>query len=246
MPFTALLIVLFCLIAECQANGNAIYETTTRCLRTFNDSALTPSERKVANSPIPIIMTRNEKVLLHQYLQKSKFFFEFGCGGSTMLACQFSPHLFIRSFDSSKPWVERVANDTCVKQAISSGRMQITYVDIGAVGDWGTPSSPDHKDRWSDYSEAIKSVGPQVDFVLVDGRFRVASCLKAILYTNREKVVIAIHDFFERTHYHTVLKYADVIDCQNSLVILKTKHNADLVALEKDIAGHVQNYARRL
>ncbi len=60
------------------------------------------------------------------------------------------------------------------------------------------------------------------DLVLVDGRFRVACALQAIVNT-MPGVEIMIHDFFARQHYYDVLHFADIVDCADNLVVLRAK-----------------------
>lgn len=161
-----------------------------------------------------------------------------------MFACKYFPSLQIRSIDSSKDWIDTVQNDSCVQQGMKSDRIHMHWIDIGAVGNLGVPVNQDKHHSWPDYSDSMKHVGPLVDFVLVDGRFRVASCLKAILYTNASKATLAIHDFFNRPFYHTVLKYADVTDCMQTMVILKAKPDVDKAAIEADISRFTHDVQR--
>lgn len=62
------------------------------------------------------------------------------------------------------------------------------------------------------------------DLILIDGRFRVACCLKVFKQINKE-CFIAFDDFLDRKVYHIVLDYYDIIEKteNNSLVILRKK-----------------------
>ena len=65
-----------------------------------------------------------------------------------------------------------------------------------------------------------------LDLVLIDGRFRVACCLKCYDIIN-ENCVIAFDDFLNRSHYHIVLKYFDILEKtkDNRMVILIKRKN---------------------
>ena len=66
-----------------------------------------------------------------------------------------------------------------------------------------------------------------IDLLLIDGRFRVACCLKCYDIINDE-CFIAFDDFLCRPYYHIVLDYFDIVE-QNTtddrMVILKKKKN---------------------
>ena len=70
----------------------------------------------------------------------------------------------------------------------------------------------------------------KIDLVLIDGRFRVACCLKCYDLIN-EECYIAFDDFLHRKHYHLVLEYFDIIEktSDNRMVILKKKKNLNIL-----------------
>ena len=65
--------------------------------------------------------------------------------------------------------------------------------------------------------------------VLIDGRFRVACCLKCYEVI-KDNCLIAFDDFFNRKQYHIVLEYFDIIEKSkdNRMVILKKKKNVNI------------------
>ncbi|RYH09697.1 hypothetical protein EON65_39945 [archaeon] len=201
----------------------------------------TSDERSVISKTL--IMTDKEKVLLYRTLLNSTVYFEYGCGGSTKFACEAVPSLEIHSVDSSSKWIEIVENSTCIREGVEKKRVHMSWINIGKTKRLGYPANEAKKHKWPVYSESVKSVGKRADFVLVDGRFRVASCLKSLLYTDPVKAKIAVHDFFRRKDYYDVLKYADIIDCQDNLVILRAKADLNRGALERDIMKHLHNPA---
>ena len=65
-----------------------------------------------------------------------------------------------------------------------------------------------------------------IDLVFIDGRFRVACCLKCHGIM-KENCLIAFDDFLNRTQYHEVLNYFDIVEQTQDkrMVILKKKAN---------------------
>jgi hypothetical protein len=65
-----------------------------------------------------------------------------------------------------------------------------------------------------------------IDLVFIDGRFRVACCLKCYNIINNN-CVIAFDDFLNRENYHVVLDYFDIEEKteDNRMVILSKKKN---------------------
>ena len=57
-----------------------------------------------------------------------------------------------------------------------------------------------------------------VDFVFVDGRFRVASALTALLRGGPDLAML-IHDFWSRPAYHDVLRWVSVVAREDSMVL---------------------------
>ena len=65
-----------------------------------------------------------------------------------------------------------------------------------------------------------------IDFLLIDGRFRVACCLKSFECL-RNSSKICFDDFLNRKNYHVVLDYFEIIEhtSDNCMVILQKKSN---------------------
>ena len=68
-----------------------------------------------------------------------------------------------------------------------------------------------------------------IDLVFIDGRFRVACCLKCVDIMN-PNCLVAFDDFLTRPQYHIVLDYFDIIDktTDERMVILKKKENVSV------------------
>lgn len=149
----------------------------------------------------PPRMSAAELALFKAFLSKSARYLEFGAGGSTVLASSHAKE-WIVSVDSSREWLDRVAAE-CEE---APTRATLIFADIGRTGDWGFPVDPAAQARWSSYHADVWSLAPQcreADFVMVDGRFRVACFAQAVLHCSAS-VLIGIHDFASRPFYHVV------------------------------------------
>lgn len=121
-------------------------------------------------------------------------------------------------------------------------------VDIGPVRVWGYPNqtAEESKGAWYMYSQAISMTDKQYDLVLVDGRFRVA-CLLNALITN-PKASVMIHDFYEAAHhkaYKALLDVTEVVDRADTLVALRTKAHVRKEDLMKMYATYIHVPDRR-
>lgn len=179
-------------------------------------------------STLKIHMSPQEKVLLWREIREAKVYFEYGSGGSTELACRSKNIERLFTVDSSKEFLMNVINNsTCLKD---NPNVTAIHIDIGKTLEWGFPEG-NYTDSWLLYPEAIHNTQPSV--VLVDGRFRVACMLQALLSIPNPDLHILVHDFTDRKYYHDILKFVDIIDCIDTLVVLKRKHEIKPTLLQK-------------
>lgn len=164
-------------------------------------------------------MTDGEQEMLIRYLSNSHYYLEFGSGGSTILASLLvQAHVY--SVDSSVEWQEKVKEE-CLK--IKTPLFpRLIPVDIGQLGEWGFPLNHDRKFSWLNYYSLLWELcdAKKTDLCLIDGRFRVASFMSALLNC-RDDSVLLIHDFDSRPQYHIIRDVADEIESVHSLYAFK-------------------------
>ena len=128
-------------------------------------------------------------------LKKSKFYFEFGSGSSTLFA------------DSLKKKFVSIELDktffNLMKKKLNN--KDIYNINIGPVGEFSYPLVTNKKNILS-YIRSVNKYFKKKnypDFVLIDGRFRVACCLNLflIIKKKRKKITILIDDYQKREHY---------------------------------------------
>jgi hypothetical protein len=171
-----------------------------------------------------IFMKPNDREIFKRELEKSKNYFEYGSGGSTYKASLTKKERII-SVESDKEW-----HDKLKEKIENKTNIEFKYIDIKSKpNNWGNPGLGSTLEDWKKYSDVIKEIGEKeskkIDLILIDGRFRVACCLKCFKAINDE-CIIAFDDFLFRKQYHIVLNYYDIIEKtkDNSLVLLKKKN----------------------
>lgn len=218
--------------------SNAENETTTIVVE---EEA---QEFVVASAPEPVVlkpaMTAKEVALYKETLKDKKFLVEYGVGGSTLLAFKSGINT-IWSTDSSQEWLDNIRNHPELGAAVAKKKLHLFHADLGQLRQWGFPAGMEAVKKWPGYPmqvwEKLGERAEQVDVVLVDGRFRIASALVSLLFT-RPEVPVVIHDF-ERTHYHVVLEFTDTIASCERLVVLKKKSDLNMRRLMRVLFKHI-------
>jgi hypothetical protein len=168
-----------------------------------------------------ITMTTGEIDLLVRFLTASIDYFEFGMGGSTVLASRIMGR--ITAIESDAKWVEAVRKE--IKN--DSPLINLHHVNIGPTGKWGAPVGRTCENLFDDYSLSIRNHGSRnIDLCLVDGRFRVACFIEA-LRNSRSDAVIGIHDYTNRKQYHIVEKWARPIAICDTLAFFVRRPDAN-------------------
>lgn len=221
------------------------------CARKIIDD-ITEEERRITSN-VTMLMTLSERVYLHRLMRSGKSYFEYGCGGSTILACQVPNILKITTVESNLAFLNELLNSSpCLVDSYLNKRVEAVYADIGPISEFGIPSDFTRINNWPSYPEAVLlsqnyHTEARPDLVLVDGRFRVASALNALLVldppteTSRGGI-LAIHDFFTRPGYYIVLEYAEVVDCIENMILLRRKSNLDWTLFMRDLKKYSYIY----
>lgn len=128
--------------------------------------------------------------LFKEIVKTCQCYGEYGCGQSTLwVAANTSASIY--SVDSSQVWVNKVKDS-----AIDKNRVNIAWIDVGEVGEWGRPLGYGERESFNQYTDWIWSQSIRPDCVLVDGRFRVACFLTSLLKAEVGTTIRAIaYDF---------------------------------------------------
>ena len=184
-----------------------------------------PIKRNLVSTKLEPLFLKNDKDMFYRYLSKATNYFEYGSGGSTYQASLRDNLIKIYSVESDLLW------HTKLKKSINNKAVKFIYSEMYTKPDtYGNPGPESSREDWIKYSSQICYLESRdsnaIDFILIDGRFRVACCLKCFDLVNSE-CFIAFDDFLNRSQYHIVLDYYDIIDktADNRMVILRKKAN---------------------
>jgi hypothetical protein len=171
--------------------------------------------------------TGKEIELFKNKIKDSNCYFEWGMGGSTFDSLKYSSAK-VYTVESSAEWLDHMKKWAFIRKNIANGRLHCFYIDIGDTVKWGSPADKSRKSNFPGISQVIsdKNISQKVDVVLVDGRFRVACALMAVLNC-RKDTTIMIHDFPTRKKYHVLLKYLVPEKNEGTLTVFKIKSAID-------------------
>jgi len=174
----------------------------------------------------------NDKQMFYKYLDNSKIYFEYGSGGSTYQASIRNNIIKIYSVESDKEW------HNILKQNITKNNVTYFFNEMNVLANnWGYPGPNSTHIQHINYSNYIGNLTSEeqqsIDLILIDGRFRVACCLKCFDVINSD-CLIAFDDFLDRPQYHVVLDYYDIIEntIDNRMVILQKKKTINTIPKE--------------
>jgi hypothetical protein len=177
-------------------------------------------------------LSKNDKNMFYKYLDNATVYFEYGSGGSTYQASIRNNILKIYSVESDKEWYNKL------KKVINIAKVNYIYNEMDTKPNtWGNPgpkSTHTQRINYSNYMRLLNEAEKnQIDLVFIDGRFRVACCLKAFADINNN-TLIAFDDFLNRPYYHIVLNFYDIVDKTNDkrMVILKKKTHINTIPKE--------------
>jgi len=185
----------------------------------------------------PFLMSEGEKALFDECVKHSKHYLEFGLGGSSIRALQKS-NAVIHTVESSTEWIQEMRKYRIVRNQ-QLKRLKIYPVDIGETTTWGYSTADEPQPVFEDYSSSIFNQidHEKIDLALIDGRFRVACTLKVVQQCHQNKNLrILVHDFWDRTRYHTILKYVNTDKRADNIGLFSIKPDIDVDELNADYA----------
>lgn len=172
----------------------------------------------------------DDKKLYYKYLNKCEVYFEYGSGGSTYQASIRKNIVKLYSVESDKNWYDKVSKN------INNQNFTYIYNEMHAKpNNLGKPGPKATNEQKMNYSNHLIKLPQEeidkIDLILIDGRFRVACCLKSLNYIS-DDCLIVFDDFLNRKFYHVVLDYCDIIDKGKRMVVLKKKKNMNEIPTE--------------
>ena len=166
-------------------------------------------------------MSENDLVMFYKYLDNTTIYFEFGSGGSTYQANLRDNIKKIYSVESDKSWHNKL------KSIVKNDKITYIYNEMDSrENTWGYPGINSTYKQFINYSNQILNIKDNIDFILIDGRFRVACALKCFNLIS-DNCYIAFDDFLNRQYYHVILNFYNIIEKtkDNRMVILQKKRD---------------------
>lgn len=158
--------------------------------------------------------------LFKELLGSSKIYGEYGCGKSTEFALKYTD-ASICSVDTSEEWACKIRS---VAQRMNSERLNLKWVDVGLIGDWGYPVSFTHRHKYVEYAEYIWGKSDP-DLVLIDGRFRVY-CFLTSLKFSAVGTKLLFDDYVDRPFYHVAEDFCPRVDSCGRQVLFEVTEKA--------------------
>ena len=163
-------------------------------------------------------MSPNDLLMFYKYLNNTKIYVEYGSGGSTYQASIRSNILKIYTVESDLEWINNL------KKNIINNNITFLFNDMSTEPNtWGYPGQNCTKQQCINYSSQIYNIyeihPKEIDFILIDGRFRVACCLKLFDVINLN-CFIAFDDFLNRSEYHVILNYFKNVIVRTNVTII--------------------------
>lgn len=178
-------------------------------------------------------MLLQPELVTMQYLVRGKIVVEYGSGGSTVSLAAVASKLF--SIECQQLWCAALLERIDIQFWIQNNVLTHACVDIGPTGPFGYPTMAVSPHTAFAYVNAISRFDVEnIEVVIVDGRYRVASALNSLSYLSDNGLVI-VHDFVPRQHYYVVLKYFNEVFRVATMVVLE----------KRTLQGHEQQQLQR-
>lgn len=163
----------------------------------FQNSTL---ETIVENNRISIELFDGQSEDFRAFHRRCKVYAEYGCGLSTLYSVDVGKKQTL-SVDTDDTWVQNIK-----KNVSNSSYLKLNYVDVGPTGNWGMPQTYSKRENFKNYLNNIWEYESKPDFILIDGRFRVASFLTCLKFAELG-TVICFDDYVNRKIYHLVEEF---------------------------------------
>lgn len=147
-------------------------------------------------------MPKAEVNCLEKAYRDANVILEYGSGASTRRASMM-PGKLVLSVESDRQWARNLGSDLATEDTLS--KVIVYHVDIGPTGPWGRVIDDRHWRSFHRYPNAIwdEPFFRHPDVILIDGRFRTACLISAMLKVSRP-VTVLFDDYVGRPRYNLV------------------------------------------
>jgi len=179
--------------------------------------AISTLKRHGININLPEVMTTQLQAttlfdgddgLFKELINNIEIYFEYGYAKSTEYFYKYTS-ASIFAVDTSHDWVNKM---NALKAEGNPERLNLNWVDVGNVADWGNPTSFEKRQNFKKYAELFWLLSQNSpNLVLIDGRFRVCCFLTSVKFAPVGTKII-FDDYTNRPFYHVVQEFCPKLD----------------------------------
>ena len=166
-------------------------------------------------------MEAKTQIIFIKKVNKSKFYFEYGSGASTLYIDKMKKKYI--SIETDYNFYKFLLNKIYLKKSLK-------YFDIGVVGEFSYPIISKKKNIIK-YIESINKFLKKKnhpDLILIDGRFRVACCLNILKFKKSLRQITLILDDYKKRDQYKILEKYFIIKKIGRFAILKPSNKKNL------------------
>jgi hypothetical protein len=189
------------------------------------------------------LMPLTEREYLETLYRNASSILEFGTGGSTLFAIESSKKIV--AIESDKKFYNYLTQ--YVDNTYPACDAKITLAKTGVTGRYGMPlfhpltldvSAKGMSYVLSGYSQYITSIP---DLIFVDGRWRTACCLYALLRGWRDSTAIFLDDYDDDRSYRKIIEKYFTPELHGRIARLIPKQNLEILTLVDDFIASLDN-----
>jgi hypothetical protein len=171
--------------------------------------------------------------VIRQNMKGVSSYFEFGLGGSTLLALESD----IQEVVSVETRIEHITSTVPklgLEPYIYGNRLHLKHYALGDTSEWGQPRVNPVKSKIYDYIHSHASRSPEM--ILIDGRYRIACCCS--IYLRQDNPQIVFGNFLSKDSYGVLEEIYHFEQIGDTSMILRKKQQCATMAekmLEKFI-----------
>ncbi|MGJ8604686.1 MAG: hypothetical protein ACSHXH_11215 [Marivita sp.] len=176
-------------------------------------------EKPVPDTPVidRPVLTFPEEVSdwVRELYARADVILEYGSGGSTVLASEMAGKT-VYSVESDPDWCQMM--QVYFDHAGTTSDVTLHYANVGPVGKWGRPKTDAKWARYHRYPNSVWDLDgfKAPDLVLVDGRFRTACVLTAMLRTEKP-VTVLFDDYIGRSQYQRIERFVKPVEMRGRM-----------------------------
>lgn len=211
--------------------------------RLWRDVQFLLNKKQILTPPGEPLLDSATYACLERELSSTSVYVEYGSGGATLQAAQRAS--FVVSVESDADYLALVQER--LASAPASGEVFVLHGDVGPTAEWGTPILRIGRKAVSGerYANApwrlLESRRKRADLVVIDGRYRIACALTALLHPLGENALLLIDDF-ERHYYHPVLEYVDVIESPGRGILVRRRETIDKASCRAELQRRLRDW----